>query len=63
MCILSMLGVNEIAACPPSPIDDDPSALPSPTSSLPSSQVRTFLTCSLDARPCMPAIALQDSAL
>ena len=25
--------MNEIAACPPSPIADDPSALPSPTSS------------------------------
>ena len=29
----SMSGVSEIAACPPSPIVDDPSALPSPTSS------------------------------
>ena len=31
-------GVSEIAACPPSPIADDPSALPSPTSSPSSSQ-------------------------
>ena len=30
--------VSEIAACPPSPIADDPSALPSPTSSPSSSQ-------------------------
>ena len=29
----STSGVSEIAACPPSPIADDPSALPSPTSS------------------------------
>ena len=34
----SMSGMSEIAACPPSPIADDPSALPSPTSSPPSSQ-------------------------
>ena len=31
-------GMSEIAACPPSPIADDPSALPSPTSSPSSSQ-------------------------
>ena len=29
----STSGVSEIASCPPSPIADDPSALPSPTSS------------------------------
>ena len=29
----SASGMSEIAACPPSPIADDPSALPSPTSS------------------------------
>ena len=34
----STSGVSEIAACPPSPIADDPSALPSPTSSPSSSQ-------------------------
>ena len=34
----SMSGVSEIAACPPSPIADNPSALPSPTSSPSSSQ-------------------------
>ena len=31
-------GMSEIATCPPSPIADDPSALPSPTSSPSSSQ-------------------------
>ena len=31
-------GVSDTAACPPSPIADDPSALPSPTSSPHSSQ-------------------------
>ena len=36
--VLSMSGVNEIAACPPSPIADDLSALPIPTSSPSSSQ-------------------------
>ena len=34
----STSGLSEIAACPPSPIADDPSALPSPTSSPSSSQ-------------------------
>ena len=34
----STSGVSEIAACPPSPIADDPSPLPSPTSSPSSSQ-------------------------
>ena len=34
----STLGVSEIEACPPSPIAEDPSALPSPTSSPSSSQ-------------------------
>ena len=34
----SKSGMSEIAACPPSPIADDPSALPSPTSSPSSSQ-------------------------
>ena len=29
--VSSASGVSEIAACPPSPIADDPSALPSPT--------------------------------
>ena len=30
--VTSTSGVSDIAACPPSPIADDPSALPSPTS-------------------------------
>ncbi|XP_057400637.1 deoxyuridine 5'-triphosphate nucleotidohydrolase, mitochondrial isoform X4 [Balaenoptera acutorostrata] len=34
----STSGVSEIASCPPSPIADDPSALPSPTSSPSSNQ-------------------------
>ena len=34
----SMSGISETAACPPSPIAEDPSALPSPTSSPSSSQ-------------------------
>ena len=34
----STSGLSEIAACPPSPIADHPSALPSPTSSPSSSQ-------------------------
>ena len=34
----STSGVSETAACPPSPITDDPSALPSPTSFPSSSQ-------------------------
>ena len=34
----STSGVSETAACPPSPIADDPSALPSPTSSPSSNQ-------------------------
>ena len=29
--VLSTSGMSEIAACPPSPIADDPSALPSPS--------------------------------
>ena len=36
--VSSMSGVSEIAACPPSPIADDPSALPSSTSCPSSSQ-------------------------
>ena len=34
----SKSGMSDIAACPPSPIAHDPSVLPSPTSSPPSSQ-------------------------
>ena len=32
-CVPSTSGINDMAACPPSPIADDPSALPSPASS------------------------------
>ena len=42
MCVPSASGVSQIAVCPPSPIADDPSALPSPTSS-PSSSQSLFL--------------------
>lgn len=37
-CVLSTSDVGEIAACPPSPTADNPSALPSPASSPSSSQ-------------------------
>ena len=67
-----MSGMSEIAACPPSPVADDSSALP-PTSALsPTSsallQSVTFLDCSLDASPCVPAtvpyyITFQGTAL
>ena len=52
----STSGMSEISACPPSPIVDDPSALPPPTSS--PFQSVTLLDCSLDASPCMPAVVL-----
>ena len=49
--------VSEIVACPPSPIADDPSALPS--SHLLSLLHSVFLlSCSLDASSCMPAVML-----
>ena len=38
LSVLSMSGVSEIAACPPSPVVDDSSALPSPTISSSPSQ-------------------------
>ena len=57
-CIPSMSGVIETAACPPSPIADDPSALPSPSSSPSSSQSVTLLACSLGASPRMSAVVL-----
>ena len=53
----STTGVSEIAACPPSPIADNPSALPSPTFS-PSSSQLTLLACSPNASTCMPAVVL-----
>ena len=52
----STSGMSAISACPPSPIADDPSALPPPTSS--PFQSVTLLACSLDASPCMPAVVL-----
>ena len=45
MCIPSPSGLSETAACPPSPIGDDPSALPSPTSSATSSNSCLFTRC------------------
>ena len=45
-------GVSEIVACPPSPIADDPSALPFP---LPGRNSSCLFT---DASPCMPTVAL-----
>ena len=47
----SMSGLSGIAACPPSRIADDPSALPSLTSSASSSQSVTLLDCPLNASP------------
>ena len=55
-CVPSVSGMSEIAACPPSPIADDPSALPPPPPLPPPSVTR--LACSLDASPCMPAVVL-----
>ena len=53
--VSSMSGMNKIAACPSSPIADDPSALPSPTSS-PSSSQQLFLPVhSMPAPVCQPS--------
>ena len=61
----SASGVSETAARPPSPVADSPSALPSPPPLSPpvsnaSSREEsvTLLACSLDASPCVPAVAL-----
>ena len=43
--IPSVSGMSEITAFPPSPIVDDPSGLPSPTSSLTSSNCCLFTRC------------------
>ena len=52
-----MSGMTEITACPPFPIADNPSALPSPTRfSLPQSV--TLLACSLNTSPCRPAVTV-----
>ena len=48
----SMSGVSKTAACPPSPTADDPSALPSPTSSPYSSQQLFLPVPSLPAPVC-----------
>ena len=50
----STSGMSETASCPASPVADNVSALPSPTSSPSSSR----WLCSLDASPCMPAVIL-----
>ena len=52
----SKLDASEIAACPLSPIADDPLALPSPTPSI--LQSVTLLACSLNASPCMQTVVL-----
>ena len=49
------------AACPRSPVADDPSALPPPTCSPSSSQ--ELLLCPLDASLCSPAVVLYYCAL
>ena len=56
--VLSSSDVSEITVCHPSPIADDPSVLPFSTSSPSSSQSVTLLACSLNASPCMQAVAL-----
>ena len=53
----STSGVSEIVACPPSPIADDPLALPS-SHLLSLLQSVFLLSCSLDASSCMPAAIL-----
>ena len=56
MRVTSASDVSEIAACPLSPIADDPLALPSSTPSI--LQSVTLLACSLNASPCMPTVVL-----
>ena len=55
--VLLMSEVNEIAACPPSAIADNPSCLPCPHL-LSSLQSVTLPACSLNASPRLPAVAL-----
>ena len=52
-CPVSQLVHVSHAACPPSPVAEDPSALPCPTSS--PYQAVTLPACSLNASPWMPA--------
>ena len=56
----SVSGVSDIAACPPPPIADDPSALPSPNSSHSSRLLQsvTLLAWSLNASPRMLVVVL-----
>ena len=51
-CVPSTSGMGEIAACSPSPIADNPSALPSPTSSPSSSQLLFLPVYSMSAPVC-----------
>ena len=53
----SVSGVSEIAACPPSPIVDDPSSLPSPYL-LSLLQSITLFARSLNASPSVPTVVL-----
>ena len=52
----SMSGVSETAACPPSPVADDPSILHLPPRLPP--QASDSSSCSVDASPCMLAVVL-----
>ena len=54
--VSSASGVSETAARPPSPVADGPLLLPSPTCLL--LQAVTFLACSLDSSPGVPAVVL-----
>ena len=53
----SVSGMSEIAACPPSPIADNPSSLPS-SHLLSLLQSVTLLACSLNASLSMPTVVL-----
>ena len=55
----SLSGMNKIAACPPSPIAEDPSVLYLPLA-LPASVTLfpTLPACSFDASPSMSAVVL-----
>ena len=53
--------MSDTAPCPPSPIADNPSALPSPTPSL--LQSVALLACSLHTSPWMPAVVLYYSTV
>ena len=57
----SVSGMSDTAPCPPSPIADNPSALPSPTPSL--LQSVALLACSLHTSPWMPAVVLYYSTV